>query len=54
MSSGPRRSLMAEGRACFRAMAVGGCHEYAVLSGSNIIDGNRSEFSLATGPLTRG
>jgi hypothetical protein len=37
----------------FWAMAVGGGHEYAVLSGSNIIDGNRSEFSLATGLLTR-
>lgn len=37
----------------FWAMAVGGCHEYAVMSGSNIIDGNQSEFSLATGLLTR-
>jgi hypothetical protein len=37
----------------FWAMAVGGCHEYAMLNGSNIIDGNRSEFSLATGLLTR-
>ena len=37
----------------FWAMAVGGCHEYAVMSGSNIIDGNQSEFSLATSLLTR-
>jgi hypothetical protein len=37
----------------FWAMAVGGGREYAVLSGSNVIDGNRSGFSLATGLLTR-
>lgn len=37
----------------FWAMAVGGCHEYAVMSGSDIVDGSQSEFSLATGLLTR-
>jgi hypothetical protein len=37
----------------FWAMAVRGCHEYAVMSGANIVDGSQSEFSLATGLLTR-
>jgi hypothetical protein len=37
----------------FRAMAVGGGHEYAVMSGSTDTDGTRSQFSLATALLTR-
>jgi hypothetical protein len=34
-------------------MAVGGGHQYMVISGSNISAGKRTEFSLATGLLTR-
>jgi hypothetical protein len=37
----------------FWAMASGGRHEYAVMAGSNIVDGSPSQFSLATGLLTR-
>jgi hypothetical protein len=37
----------------FWSMAVGGGHEYAAMSGSNITHGTRSEFSLATAELTR-
>jgi hypothetical protein len=37
----------------FWAMAVGGAHQYAVLSGTNLSAGKRTEFSLATGRLTR-
>lgn len=37
----------------FWAMAFGGCREYAVMSGTNVTDGSTSEFSLATGLLTR-
>jgi hypothetical protein len=34
-------------------MAIRGSHEYAVMAGSTIVDGSASEFSLATGLLTR-
>ena len=37
----------------FWAMAIRGSHEYAVMAGSTIVDGSASEFSLATGLLTR-
>jgi hypothetical protein len=37
----------------FWAMAVGPHREYAVMSGSNVAGGSQSEFSLATGLLTR-
>jgi len=37
----------------FWAMAAGGGHEYAVMSGSTDAHGTRSEFSLATAELTR-
>jgi hypothetical protein len=34
-------------------MAVGGGRVYAAMSGSNDADGSQSQFSLATGLLTR-
>jgi hypothetical protein len=37
----------------FWAMAVAGAHQYAVLSGTNLSAGKRTEFSLATARLTR-
>jgi hypothetical protein len=37
----------------FWAMAVGGGHVYAAMSGSNDADGSQSGFSLTTGLLTR-
>jgi hypothetical protein len=37
----------------FWALAVGGGHQYAVLSGTNLSAGKRTEFSLATARLTR-
>jgi hypothetical protein len=37
----------------FWAMAVGGGHQYMVISGTDISAGKRTEFSLATGLLTR-
>ena len=37
----------------FWAMAVGGAHQYAVLSGTNLSAGKRTEFSLTTARLTR-
>ena len=37
----------------FWAMGVGPHREYAVMSGSNVTGGSQSEFSLATGLLTR-
>jgi hypothetical protein len=37
----------------FWAMAVGGARQYLVISGANVSAGQRTEFSLATGRLTR-
>jgi hypothetical protein len=37
----------------FWAMAVGGSHQYSVMTGRSIVDGRASESSLATGLLTK-